>query len=100
MALGLAFLCSQVIAWQQLRAQGVQVVGNARALFYVLTGLHGVHVVGGIGGLSFLLFRKPTRPPDEEAVLKRQTVAGVVGVYWHFMDALWICLFLLLLLWK
>lgn len=100
LTLGLAFLGSQLIVWLQLIVRGIQAEGNSRALFYVLTGLHGVHVLGGIAGLSYLLLRKRLRPVQEEAVLKRRTVAGVVGVYWHFMGALWVCLFLLLLLWR
>lgn len=100
LALGLAFLGSQLIAWQQLLAWGTQVAGNSRALFYVLTGLHGVHVMGGIAALSYLLIRKQLRPWQDAAVLRRQTAASVVGLYWHFMGALWIFLFLLLLLWR
>ncbi len=97
--LGLAFLGSQLIAWKQMTGQGLQVANNARALFYVLTGLHGVHVIGGIAALSYLLLRKHALPVEGEAALKRQTVASVVGLYWHFMGALWIFLFLLLLFW-
>ena len=99
LALGLAFLGSQLIAWQQLIARGLQIAGNSRPFFYLLTGLHGVHVIVGLIALSFLLLRKRLRPGDVDAVLKRETAAGVVGLYWHFMCALWICLFLLLLLW-
>jgi heme/copper-type cytochrome/quinol oxidase subunit 3 len=32
--------------------------------------------------------------------LKRRTLTDVVGIYWHFMDGLWVFLFLLLLLWR
>ena len=35
-----------------------------------------------------------------EADLKRRTLTDVVGIYWHFMDGLWVFLFLLLLLWR
>lgn len=100
LALGLAFLGSQLIAWKQLFAWGTQIAGNSRALFYLLTGLHGVHVFGGIAALGYLLLRKQLRPGQGEAVLRRLTAASVVGLYWHFMGALWVCLFLLLLLWR
>jgi cytochrome c oxidase subunit 3 len=100
LALGLAFLCSQLLAWRQLIAQGVYLAGNSRSFFYVLTGVHGVHLLGGIMALSYLLLRTRRRPQGVEAELRRETSAGVVGVYWHFMDGLWVFLFLLLLLWR
>lgn len=100
LALGLAFLASQLLAWRQLIAQGIYLAGNSRSFFYVLTGMHGLHLLGGIGGLSYLLLRTRRRPDGVEAELRRQTTAGVVGVYWHFMDGLWVFLFLLLLLWR
>lgn len=100
LALGLAFLCSQLLAWRQLIAQGVYLAGNSRSFFYVLTGVHGLHLLGGIMALSYLLLRTRRRPQGFEAVLRRETTASVVGVYWHFMDGLWVFLFLLLLLWR
>jgi len=99
-ALGLSFLISQLIVWLQMIAVGIQVEGNARALFYVLTGLHAVHVLGGMAALGYLLVRKDSGPTLEEAALKKQTAVEVVGLYWHFMDGLWICLFFLLLFWR
>ena len=52
--------------------------------------------LAGSIALSIVLLRVwyPTR--DENKVLKRRTVAQVVGWYWHFMDGVWLVLFLLL----
>ncbi len=106
--LGLGFVGSQLLAWKQLVAQGVYLASNPHSsFFYVLTGLHGVHILGGILALSYVLFRgwhssggemsrKFVSAPDA----KRQTVIDVVALYWHFMDGLWVYLFLLLLLWR
>ena len=99
LALGLAFLVSQFAAWRQSMARGIQLDGNARALFYVLTGLHGIHVIVGIGALGYLLLGSRVVSTETYVVKKRQTIVGVVGLYWHFMCALWVCLFLLLLFW-
>jgi cytochrome c oxidase subunit III len=96
LVLGLAFLGSQLMAWLQLIATGIQLAGNSRALFYLLTGLHGTHVVAGVAALSYLSLRKTVPADSVQAVLKRQSTAAVVGLYWHFMSALWVCLFLLL----
>jgi cytochrome c oxidase subunit 3 len=99
--LGAAFISSQLLAWVELRSRGLYMSGNPYAgFFYILTGVHAVHVLGGIVALSAVLLRVwyPTR--DENKVLKRRTVAQVVGWYWHFMDGVWIVLFLLLGFWK
>lgn len=99
--LGLAFLATQLMAWRQLVAQGIYLSSNPHSsFFYVLTGAHGVHLLGGILGLDFLLLRSRRRRYEAEAREKRQAIVNAVAVYWHFMDGLWIYLFLLLFLWR
>lgn len=62
------------------------------ASYFTLTGVHGLHVIGGIIPLSILLlqsrFRGKTFPRHTE----------YVGLYWHFVDLVWIFLFPLLYL--
>jgi cytochrome c oxidase subunit 3 len=70
------------------------------SFFYVLTGAHGLHLLGGILGLDFLLLRSWRKRFDERGTAKRQAVVDAVALYWHFMDGLWIYLFLLLFLWR
>jgi cytochrome c oxidase subunit 3 len=99
--LGLAFLASQLMSWRQLVVQGIYVSSNPHSsFFYVLTGAHALHLLGGILGLDFLLLRSWRRRYEEDAALKRQAIANSVALYWHFMDGLWIYLFLLLFLWR
>ena len=99
--LGLAFLATQLMSWRQLVAQGIYVASNPHSsFFYVLTGAHGLHLLGGILALDFLLLRSWRRRYEADAVAKRQAVANAVAIYWHFMDGLWIYLFLLLFLWR
>ena len=99
--LGLGFLVSQLIAWRQLAQQGIYISSHPHSsFFYLLTGAHAVHVAGGLLALGFLWLRS-RRPLDETRLIaKRQAVADAVSIYWHFMDALWIYLFLLLFLWR
>jgi cytochrome c oxidase subunit 3 len=99
--LGAAFLSSQLLAWLELRSRGLYMSGNPYAgFFYILTGVHAVHVIGGLIALASVLLRVwyPTR--DENKVLKRLAIAQVVGWYWHFMDGVWVVLFILLGFWK
>jgi cytochrome c oxidase subunit III len=90
--LGIFFLAGQIVAWRQLVHAGVYLATNpSSSFFYVFTAAHGLHVVGGIGALSSVLFR-PTHK------LTQSTASDVVSMYWHFMDGLWVFLFLLLTL--
>ena len=56
--LGLGFLGSQLIAWQQLVRQGIYVSSNPHSsFFYLLTATHGVHLLGGLVALVYLSLR-------------------------------------------
>jgi cytochrome c oxidase subunit III len=90
--LGLFFLAGQLIAWRQLVAEGWYLATNpSSSFFYVFTAAHGLHILGGIIALLSVAFRATHR-------LTRATATEVVAMYWHFMDGLWVFLFLLLLL--
>jgi cytochrome c oxidase subunit 3 len=98
--LGLLFLGAQLLGWRQLIAQGAFLAGNPHSsFFYLFTGAHGVHLVGGLTALSYLAVR--SRRKLVGVGRERQLAASeAISLYWHFMDGLWVCLFLLLLLWK
>ncbi len=99
--LGLGFLSIQFLAWRQLVGQGIYLSSNPHsAFFYLLTALHGLHLLGGILALDYLLLHAWRRRAPEQIGPKRAAVAGAVALYWHFMDGLWIFLFLLLFLWR
>jgi len=92
--LGLVFLGGQYAAWLVLRAQGVFLASNpSSSFFYVLTAAHGLHLLGGITALLYVGLRN-----WEGLAARRATAADVTSVYWHFMDGLWVFLFLLLYL--
>jgi len=92
--LGLLFLVGQLVAWRQLAAQGVYLASNpANSFFYVLTGAHGLHLLGGILALLYVAFRA-----WQHARISQSTAAELTSIYWHFMDGLWVFLFLLLYL--
>jgi len=96
--LGLGFLAAQLFGWRQLVAEGVYFSGRPHSsFFYLCTGMHGIHLLGGILGLIYLAVRTRRWLEQEE---KQQTLTDAVALYWHFMDGVWIWLFLLLLLWR
>src|SRR5258706_3596776 len=91
--IGLGFLASQVLALQQLVTRGLFMRHNPHSsLFYVITGSHAVHLFGGLVAIAYLLVR------SRRAATRRAVV--VTALYWHFLTGLWVCLFLVLLLWK
>ena len=95
--LGVFFLVGQLLAWRQLAASGVYMNTNpSSSFFYLLTGAHGLHLLGGVAALFYILSR--VRSQRLEPV--GHVAVRVTALYWHFMDGLWVYLFLLLLLWR
>ncbi len=100
-ALGLAFLVTQLFAWRQLVRQGAYMASNPyNSFFYLFTAAHGLHLLGGLLALGYLLLRTTARRDTLEGELRRSGAAGAATIYWHFMDALWVVLFMLLSFWK
>ena len=93
MLLGLGFLAGQLQAWLVLVNQGVYVYSHPHSsFFYILTSLHAIHLCGGIIALLIVtvaaLRLRITR--------SKRNAVDVTVMYWHFMDVLWIYLFVLL----
>ena len=77
----MAFLGSQLWAWQALVDARVMLAGNpAASFFYVLTALHGLHVAGGLLAWS---------AADPTAAWRVELCAR----YWHFLFVVWVALF-------
>lgn len=93
--LGVAFLIGQYIAWGDLVKRNVYFVGNPSGSFvYVLSGLHGLHIIGGVIFLLIVLvatFRFNVHS-------KKLSQIEMCATYWHFLDGLWLYLFVFLLL--
>ncbi len=100
--LGVAFIASQLLSWQELKRQGIYVEANLHgSMFYVFTGFHGFHVLVGIGSLFYLGVRSRRLAGATEHVFRHErSVTSAVALYWHFMGVLWIALFGLLHLWS
>lgn len=106
--LGLAFLGIKGFEWYQkfvehhipgpnFHLEGTAMQGNAQlffSLYFCMTGLHALHMVVGVGILSFLLFKTYKGIYTAEYM----TPIDIAGLYWHFVDIIWIFLFPLLYL--
>jgi cytochrome c oxidase subunit 3 len=96
-ALGIGFLGSQLLAWRQLVRQGVYVASNPHSsFFYLLTAAHGIHLLGGLAALAYLLLRRTTPRGAEKDWAQARAKGDAVTLYWHFLDLLWVYLFVLL----
>ncbi|MEM7792663.1 MAG: cytochrome c oxidase subunit 3, partial [Verrucomicrobiota bacterium] len=88
---GFIFLGCQVYEFTEFVHKELTLsTGTFGSTFYVLTGTHGVHVAIGIFWLICMLFYSYTgkMDPHESAV-----DVEVAGLYWHFVDIVWIIIF-------
>jgi cytochrome c oxidase subunit I len=94
-ALGSAFLAGQVYEFDHFVRGGLGLTTNIfAATFYVMVGFHGAHVSVGVLWLTtlwYLLARGRLGPRDEALV-------DMAGLYWHFVDVVWIAIFTLVYL--
>jgi cytochrome c oxidase subunit III len=84
-------------AWHPEKEALVALGGEAQLFFvfyFILTGLHAVHMFVGMGLLAYLLVRSRRGDFSPEYY----TPVEVIGLYWHFVDIVWIFLFPLLYL--
>jgi cytochrome c oxidase subunit 3 len=95
--LGVFFIVLQYQGWIALYNIGVPLDGNpGGSFFYVISGIHAAHVLGGIFAIcvatlnAFSLSYRPTE--------RRRRRFQLVLHYWHFVDFLWLYLFLFLLI--
>jgi cytochrome c oxidase subunit 3 len=94
--LGLGFLGGQLVAWRDLASRGIYLATNpGSSFFYVLTAAHGIHLLGGVVALAYVASRTRRIALGRA----RRTPVDVTAIYWHFMDALWIYVFFMLLRW-
>ena len=90
----IVFLAGQLVAWQQRVALGYYAATNpANAFFFVMTALHGLHLFGGLVALGRTA-DKVLRGFDVDQV---RLSVELCAVYWHFLLAVWLILFGLML---
>jgi cytochrome c oxidase subunit 3 len=93
--LGIGFLISQIYTWGVLVDNNVFFVGNPSGSFlYVIMGVHGFHLISGLVYLLIML----TRTYQYKVHSKNLLHLGLSVSYWHFLDGLWLYLFVFLLL--
>lgn len=99
--LAVAFLLGQVLGGFQLLHSGLVLARNPHSWFiFLFSGLHGLHIIAGLAGLGYLLLRTRERATGPKYTMRTRVVAKGVGICWHYLDFLWVVLFVLLVTWK
>ena len=92
--MGAIFVSGQVWEYANLVSEGVSLSSNSYgSSFYITTGFHALHVTGGLIAFLFVIGRTFVAKKFGH---KEATSAIVVSYYWHFVDVVWIGLFLII----
>ena len=97
--LGVAFMLLQLYGFYQLGQSGITLASNgdgvSGSFIYVISSVHILHMLGGVIALVVMYlvvnFSKKTK-------IYSSTGLEILSTYWHFVDVLWIYLFLFFLL--
>jgi len=86
-ALGLAFVATQLVEWKQ---KGSTITSNGySSFFFTITGFHMAHVIVGLLALTTVLVWNLMGYFDR----RRNTAVAVSSLYWHFVDVVWLFVF-------
>jgi len=110
-AFGATFVGMQAFEWSKLIAEGVRPWGNPwgaaqfGSSFFMITGFHGTHVT--IGVIFLLIIARKAWRGDFDTGRKgyftsrsgRYEIVEILGLYWHFVDLVWVFIFALFYLW-
>ncbi len=92
--LGITFLLMQYLGFKDLQARNITLVGarsnSAASFLFVITFLHMLHVLGGVIALTLYRVKANSKKTTESKVV----AVEILSTYWHFVDLLWIYLFL------
>ena len=101
-AFGAMFVCMQAFEWSKLIAEGVRPWGNPMgapqfgSCFFMITGFHGLHVSAGVIYLGVVARRVLRGHYDHRG---NYDIVEIAGLYWHFVDLVWVFIFALFYLW-
>jgi heme/copper-type cytochrome/quinol oxidase subunit 3 len=88
--LGMTFITGQVYEFTRFVQEGLTVKTNLFGTsFFILTGFHGAHVTGGI----IMLLSLFGMSLDGRLPTSKAEAVEMVGLYWHFVDIVWIVIF-------
>lgn len=100
LGLGIAFAVAQLFGWYELQQMGIELATDTSTTYlYIVSGLHILHFLGGIIFVGVQLYYINQKCHDPVKVLIAVTnpyekmKLTLMTLYWHFMDGLWLLLF-------
>lgn len=102
-AFGTIFVGMQAFEWTKLIEEGVRPWANPMgaeqfgASFFMITGFHGLHVSGGVVYLVVVALK--VLRGDYERGGGNYEIVEIAGLYWHFVDLVWVFIFAFFYLW-
>jgi len=102
--LGILFMVLQAWGWRQMLTAGVGLAGNPSGSFvYVISGVHLLHILVGLILLGIILTEALRRRPYVDSFVYSVNPPNLlklklITLYWHFVDILWLGLFIFLLI--
>ena len=94
--LSIIFLVGQLLVWQNLVNAGYYVYGSpANGYFYLFTALHGIHLLGGL--IYWVITINKVWNINNIVIRKAKHTVELCSIYWHFLLAVWVVLFGLML---
>lgn len=93
-AMGIYFLYGQAVEWRSLPFGFTD--GVFGGTFYLLTGFHGLHVLTGVL-LQLIMLGRSCFPGNYD---KGEFGVAATSLFWHFVDVIWIILFVLIYVWQ
>ncbi len=96
LVLGIIFLVLQYQAWLVLTANGIELTTNPSSSFlFVISGFHAAHALGGVVAIAIAFVTALTKKHEVTPVRKLRLELTIQ--YWHFVDILWLYLFIFLI---
>ena len=101
-AFGAVFVGMQAFEWTKLIEEGVRPWGNPwgaaqfGSAFFMITGFHGLHVSGGVIYLVWVAIRVWRGEYEKQG---KYEIVEIAGLYWHFVDLVWVFIFAFFYLW-
>ena len=101
-AFGAVFVGMQAFEWTKLIEEGVRPWGNPfgaaqfGSAFFMITGFHGMHVSAGVIYLVWVALRVWRGDYDKQGSYE---IVEIAGLYWHFVDLVWVFIFAFFYLW-
>jgi cytochrome c oxidase subunit 3 len=102
-ALGATFVSMQAFEWTKLIMEGVRPWENPfgaaqfGSSFFMITGFHGMHVTAGV--IYLLVIANRVRNGYYEKRGGKYEIVEITGLYWHFVDLVWVFIFAFFYLW-